>query len=264
MKKSILILFSVIVLLLGANVANSKVITANPATASAIKLYKAGDYTNAYSSLKEIVKKENANALTYYYLAMTEVQLGKIDEAIRDYETVMKMSPNGVLGSYAKKGKKCVETPNKCHEPEISPFAAKDTDEDRFIKGGYGSGFSKEARGVHEQQKINNLRREINRREELTPQNFKDYKDFSSQGPSNDEIVSALRTLQRAGLSDVIGNSNYNSDVANLLGVENNSNKAGYDVLNMLFSQKNNSTTTTNLNPQVIQSLLTSQMMTGF
>ena len=263
MKKSVLVLLSLIILSTGASIVCAKPSATSPATAAAIKLYKSGDYTSAYSSLRTIINKEPGNALAYYYLAMTEVRLGKTGEAIKDYETVMAMSPNGVLGSYAKKGKKCVEFPDKCHEPEVSSSAASDTAEDRFIKGIYGSGFSKEARGIHEQQKINNLKREINRREELTPQDFKDYKDFSSQAPTNDEIVAALRVLQKAGLSDVVGVNGYNSDLSLLLGTENNSGRAGYDMLNMIFSQNGNGTTK-NLNPQVIQSLLSTQMSTGF
>lgn len=257
MKKSILVLLSVMILSMAGSVSFAKTSVTNPATAEAIKLYKSGNYTNAYSALVQILKKDRTNALALYYIAMTEVQLGKLDDAIRDYEAVIKMSPNGVLGSYAKKGKKCVETPERCHEPEAKP-SDNDSEEDKFIKS-YKSTFSKEARGVYEQQKINNLRREINRQEELTPQRFKEYKDFSSEVPTNDEIVTAIRTLQKAGLSDVMGRAN--SDLSLIYGENNNRN--GYDMLNMLFSQNNNGTTS-NLSPQVIQSLLTTQMTTGF
>ena len=258
MKKSILVLLSIVILSIAGSASFAKTTVTNPATAEAIKLYKSGNYTNAYSALVQILKKDQSNALAYYYLAMTEVRLGRIDSAIKDYDTVIKMSPNGILGSYAKKGKKCVETPEKCHEPET--LNANDTEEDRFIKN-YKLNFSKEARGVYEQQKINNLKREINRQEELTPQRFKEYKDFSSEVPTNDEIVTALRTLQRAGLSDVMSSNSYNSDLSLILG-ENNKNRNNYDMLNLLFSQNNN--TASNLNPQVIQSLLTTQMTTGF
>ena len=64
--------------------------------------------------------------------------------------------------------------------------------EDKFIKGGYGSGLSKDARAVHERAKIENLKREINRNDEVTPDKFKGYRDFSSYAPTNDEIVAAL------------------------------------------------------------------------
>ena len=96
--------------------------------------------------------------------------------------------------------------------------------------------------------------REMNRGNDVTPQKFRDYKDFSSEVPTNDEIVAALRVLQRAGLSDVL-NNNVN-EMSLLTGNnENNSNA----MLNMLMGSGNSS-----LSPQVIQSLLTNQMSVGF
>ena len=97
--------------------------------------------------------------------------------------------------------------------------------------------------------------REMTRGNDVTPQKFKDYKDFSSEVPTNDEIVAALRVLQRAGLSDVL-NNNVN-EMSLLTGNnETNSNNA---MLNMLMGNGNSS-----LSPQVIQSLLTNQMSVGF
>ena len=53
-------------------------------------------------------------------------------------------------------------------------------------------------------QKVENLMREMNRKDNITPQKFKEYKDFSNAAPSNDEIVAALRVLQRAGFGNII------------------------------------------------------------
>lgn len=87
-------------------------------------------------------------------------------------------------------------------------------------------------------------------------QNFKDYKDFSSQAPTNDEIVAALRVLQRAGLSDLVRGNNV-TDLSLLTGNQGYNNENA--VLNMLTGNGSSS-----LNPQVIQSLLTNQMSIGF
>ena len=257
MKKPILILLSVMVLGM-ATVVNAKQATTNPATAAAIKLYKAGNYTQSYLTFSEIVKKDPSNALAYYYLGMSSVQLGRRDEAISNYTRAMELSPNGILGSYAKKGIKCAEDPLTCHEVPVQTKAEEESPEDKFIRGAYGSGLSEKARGVHEKQKMENIKREINRRDEIAPQSFKEYRDFSSQGPSNEEIVSAIKTLQAAGIYDVQG-GDY-SGISNILGTQNGSN--GYDVLNLLLgANKGNSS---NLNPQIIQSLLTTQMTAGF
>ena len=259
MKKPILVLFSVLVLGAMATVVHAKPATTSPATAAGIKLYKAGNYTESYTTFSELVKKDPSNALAYYYLGMSSVQLGRKDEAIENYNRAVELSPNGILGSYAKKGIRCAEDPLTCHEVPEEEKANADTPEDKFIKGGFGSGLSNQARGVYEKQKIDNIKREMNRNNEIPPQRFKEYKDFSSQGPSNEEIVSALKTLQAAGFTNILGGQNY-SDVSYMMDSQKNPNN--YEVLNMLFG--NNSGSNANINPQIIQSLLTTQMTAGF
>ena len=48
MKKSILVLLSIIILSMAGSVSFAKTTVTNPATTEAIKLYKSGNYTNAY------------------------------------------------------------------------------------------------------------------------------------------------------------------------------------------------------------------------
>ena len=258
MKKPILILLSMLVLGT-ATVVYAKPATTSPATAAAIKLYKAGDYTQSYMAFSELVKKDPSNALAYYYLGMSSVQLGRKDEAITNYTKASELSPNGILGSYAQKGIKCAEDPLRCHETAATTDKKDETPEDKFIKSKFGSGLSDKARSIHEKQKIENIKREINRNEDLPPQRFKEYKDFSSQGPTNDEIVAALKTLQSAGLTNVIGGGQDYSDVSYMLGSHNPNN---YEMLNMLLN--GNRGNSANLDPQIIQSLLSTQMTAGF
>ena len=238
MKKHILVILSVLICTMSMAVVDAKS-TTSPALASAIKMYKTKNYSGCYIALNDIVKKDPS------------AQIGKKDEAIDNYTKVMSLSPNGVLGKYAAKGKVCLENPDKCHEPE----EAADPD-DAFIRGGFGSGFSEKVRSDYEKQKIENLMREMNRGKDVQPQNFKDYKDFSSQAPTNDEIVAALRVLQRAGLSDLVRGNNV-TDLSLLTGNQGYNNENA--VLNMLTGNGSSS-----LNPQVIQSLLTNQMSIGF
>ena len=91
--------------------------------------------------------------------------------------------------------------------------------------------------------------REMNRNDSIDAQRFKEYKDFSSV-PTNDEIVAALRTLQRAGFGNIINNNNY-ADLSVLTG--NSQQNALY---NMMGSSS--------MNPQLIQALLTNNMTQGF
>ncbi len=248
MKKYIFVLLTALICASSINYASAKT-TSNVSLASAIKMYKAGNYSQCYAALNNIVKKDPSNAVAYYYLAITSAQIGKKDEAISNYEKVITLSPNSQVGIYATKGKTCLETPDKCNEE--SETSALDS----FVQSKFGSGFSDEVRSEYERQKIENLMREMNRKNEITPSQFKEYKDFSSEAPTNDEIVSALRVLQRAGLSDILAGNNRFNEMSLLTGGQNNSNS----VLNLLMGNNNNS-----LSPQIIQSLLTNQMTTGF
>ena len=250
MKKTVLILLVAMMLSLAVNTVNAKPVATNPETTAAIKLYKSGNYIQSYLELKKIISKDSSNALAYYYLGMTSVHLGKKDEAVDNYNKAAELSPNGVLGQYAKKGLICINEPEKCHLPNDS--LVNESEEDRFIRGAFGDGFSNEAKSILETEKIKNIQREINRNEELDPQRFKDFKNFSSQGLSDKEIADAWNTLQRAGLL------NNRVNMSALTDFNNNSNYDDYEILNMFTGRSTNNFS--NLNPQVIQALLINQM----
>ena len=94
--------------------------------------------------------------------------------------------------------------------------------------------------------------REMNRKDSIDTKKFKDYKDFSSEVPSNDEIVTAIRVLQKAGLGSLVNNS----DMSLISG-----NSQDDAMLNLLM---NRNASGSSINPQVIQALLTNQLTTGF
>lgn len=247
MKKSVLALLTVMVFAATISVASAKTAVTSSETARAIRFYKAGNYTEAYVSFKEIVKKDPSNGLAYYYLGMSSTQLGRREEALENYDKAIALSPNGILGKYAKTGKRCIELPTKCRVDDDSDWS----EEDKFIKG--RTKYTNEARSVHEKEKLENLKREINRNQDISPRDFREYKDFSSQAPTNDEIVNAIRTLQRAGIST-------NNDVYGIIGSHNGNSE--YDILNALFAKGDSSAQ--NLSPQLIKSLLSTQMTSSF
>lgn len=248
MKKQIFMILAAIVCSMSIVCVEARSYT-NSEVNSAIKMYKAKNYSQCYNSMKSVVAKDPSNALAYYYLAMASAQIGKKDEAIANYSKVINLVPNGQLNEYASKGKICLEDPTQCNSDVKSM-----TPLDEFIKKEYGSGFSPQVRGEYEQQKIENLMREMNRGKDVDPSVFKEYKDFSSYAePSNDEIVAALRVLQRAGFGNVLNNQA--SDLSLLTGSYGKNNDL---ILNMLNGERG-----LNISPQVIQSLLTNQMSAG-
>ncbi|MCQ2754291.1 MAG: tetratricopeptide repeat protein [bacterium] len=251
MKKKLLSLLSILILTSAVSVAFAKT-NVSSELAGAIKLYKAGNYSQCYTTLESVIRKDNSNALAYYYLAITSVQLGRKDDAIANYDKAIALAtPGGNISAYATKGKICLEEPDKCSE------AVFQDEYEEFIKTRNFNGLSDKVRSDYERLKIENMMREINRHDDIAPQKFKEFKDFSSMNntedavPTNDEIVAALRTLQRAGLTNIL-NNNYGQDFSMLMDSQNDSRA----ILNMLGSK--------NLSPEVIQSMLTNSMSLGF
>ena len=208
---------------------------------AAISLYKQANYSQCYEQLLDVIKKDPSNALAYYYMGMTAAQMGKYDEAISNYDKAITLSPDGNnLNRYAKKGKRCLETPDKCEN------ALYDSIEERFILNKRGAGFTEEVRSDFERLKIENLMREMNRSDDMPMDKFKEYKDFSSV-PTDEEIVAAMRTLQRAGLGNFMNNNQEWSMLT------------GNSMQNPMFNMMGSS-----MNPQLIQALITNNMAQGF
>ena len=255
MKKSFIAMFTLLLLMAVVGTASAKTTTSNSSLAQAIKLYKAKNYSQSYVVLKDVVKKDPSNAVAYYYLAMSSAQIGNKNEAIENYQKVLSLSPNSQLQYYANRGKICLEDEEKCNEPD-----SEESKLDNFVRGKFGSGFSNEARGSYEKHKIENLMREMNRNDSITPKKFKDYKDFSSQAePSNEEIVAAIKTLQQAGLVNMLGANSYRSDLSMLTSNADNSINE-YEMLNLMLGKKQDN----NIDARLIQSFLTNQMSTSF
>jgi len=247
MKKKLLVALCTVILTSACSVSFAKV-TANSDLTQAIKLYKAGDYSQCYEKVDAAIKKDPSNPLGYYYKAMTAAQIGKKAEAIENYEKTLSLSSEkSNLVKYAKKGKRCLETPEACNESQY------DNEDDKFIRGNVPSGLSDEVKGLFDKLRIEQMMRDMNRQDNIDPQRFRQYKDFSSMGtpsemPNNDEIVAAVKTLQNAGLLS-FGNNNPYSDISLLTGTTSTAGGIA-DLVNM--------------NPQLIQAMMTSGMSLGF
>lgn len=245
MKKKIVVALLTVIMSSACSIVLAKT-TTNSDLAESIRMYKAGNYSGCYERLEIAIKKDPSNPLCYYYKAMTAAQIGKKDEAIENYEKTLSLAPEkSNVVRYARKGKKCLEEPEKCQDSQFDSAA------DRFIRGNSASGFSDEARGMFERLKIEQMMRDMNRDNDINPQRFKEYKDFStmnnpSQMPSNDEIAAAVRTLQNAGLLN-FGMNNY-SDLSMLTGTRSVNNMSDF----------------ANMDPRLIQTMLTNGMSLGF
>ena len=242
MKKKLLLILSILLISSSFSCVSAKIDTE---LTEAINLYKAGNYTGCHAQLTEFVKNDPSNALAYYYLAISATQMGKRELAIDYYNKTLSLVPRSSnLARYATRGKACVEDKDACKSSTYASIA------EELLGGRAKEMSSPEVKSEFEKLKIENLMREMNRNNDIPAQRFKEFKDFSSMNtnevPTNDEIVAALRTLQRAGLGN-IGN-NY-SDLSLLTGSQND------NMLNLMGG---------NINPQVMQALFTNNVSLGF
>ena len=251
MKKNLLTILSILILASTIGIADAK---SNSTTqlSEAIKLYKGGNYTECYQKLSKFVTKNPDNAVAHYYLAMSAAQAGKTQEAVNGYSTVISLtSDSSNIHRYAKRGKACLEEPDKCEA-----YGGFSSLEEAFIMNKKGAKISDEVKNEIEKLKIEQLMRDMNRSKDIAPDRFKEYKDFSTMNtpatPSNDEIVAAIRTLQNAGLGNIMNNS-YSTDLSMLTGAQNQQFSA-FDIMNQGSS----------INPQLIQTMLTNNMRQGF
>lgn len=243
MRRLLIVLISA--LILNSGMCN---VFADSTLNSAIRMYKTGNYAQAYTTLSTVVEKDPSNALAYYYLAMASAQIGKKNEAIENYSKVITLSDNGHLTRYAMKGMTCLESPDLCNKD-----LPDESDLDRFIRRQYWNGFSEQVMGDYDKQRIEELRRMMNRGNDIPSSKFREFKDFSANIPSEKEVADALDVLERAGISNVYGNI-YSPELAFL---KYNNNETDY--VNSMLMDGN-----TGINQQTIQALFDNQMSLGF
>lgn len=258
---------------------------------SAVKKYKMGNYTGCLQDAQAVAKNDPSNAVAYYYMAISYAQAGKKDEAILCYKKVLSLKPNAVLYKYANTGKLCLESPDKCS-------IGKSTDVDKAVKAPYGDGLTESVRSSIQQKRLNALKNEINKDVDVNNYEFRKYKDYSNQkseaepeaqvsaaasleekAPTNDEIVAALRVLNRAGLNPYAQMNPYaamggqNSQMAQMsammgMGNTQGNNNQLMNVLPFLLAQGQDKTqqgaSGTNFNPQMIQTMIMNSMMPDF
>lgn len=253
---------------------------------NAVNSYKKRNYTGCLQELFALVKKQPNNAKAYYYMGMAFTHLGDRDAATLAYEKVILLNSNQVLVDFANKGRDCIIGGPACHPVEevIEDLGPMDP-LDEFINAPYGNGFSPELNSEIRKKELENIQNTINRKPQLSPTDIEKIKKFDSNKtenitgeklalaesqPSNDDIVSALDTLKRAGMNVSIqpttlpamtGYQNPQmNEVSMMLGNNQNNNNSN-DMMNMLPYMMQSGQNGNNMNPQVIQAMMMNSML---
>jgi len=248
---------------------------------TAISLYKAGNYETCIISMNNVVKEDPSDSLAYYYLGLSYAKKNQRDLAIKNYDKVIALSSDKTLKNLAKQGKIALGgvSMTACDAPLTSTVEENIPD----------SNLKDHVRWPAESK----IKSDAVVSKPKTPQLNKN----GQKSPTNDEIVQAIRVLQKAGLYSPMGlvpgatnnnmnpkvdskllqeqmlmqalNSNQNQQnnnnpMAALMGMGNgNNNNNNNNMMNMLpyLNQKGGNP---QVNQQFLQTMMMSQMMPNF
>lgn len=235
-----------------------------------IEQYKKGNYLGTIQTMEEVIDSDPGNALAYYYIAISYVQLGDQSKALAAYDTVIMLSSGSQLAKYAQIGKKVMFP----QAPEI------DISENKKEKNISEKFYSENVEKDMESRNLKFLIEKINRNKTVDPSEYQKFEDFTpdkshSGMPDNQEIAQALQTLQRAGINPFNGYSKpaINPEMMQMsmlgsafggmgMGGQQNSNPVN-NILPMLMMMQANKgqNSPNNVDPQFMQSMLTNMMM---
>lgn len=298
MKKQLLYLLALsMIFIQTSNIVFSKTTSLSNPVRIAIKKYKAGNYTGCLQDCKNIIYHDPSNAVAYYYLAMAYAQAGDKDNAIKAYTRVLGLAPNARLSQYAQTGKRCLETPDKCHDDS---GASPDPDLDKFMGKPDVMVSDKVQQGFRDRA-LKNIQNEINTGKEMDNYDLNQIKQRTDAGsddkiaqnkPTDAEIVKALKVLNAAGLNPygqtqtqpqaqiqpqtqaqpdtAVSNLTpmvpaQNPEMAQLSALINqgNSNNNNNEMMNMLpyMMMQKNKDGSSNYSPQLMQAVIMNSMM---
>ncbi len=236
----------------------------NNQTASAIKMYKNRNYIECLQIMYEVVEKDPSNVLAYYYIAIAQARLGKSDKAKEAYERVIELNSSTQLTKLSKNGIECLEDATKCKSEFTLSATQKAMDS---------------VNAQLEETKINSIKSMVNQKnnvQDVPPEFLDGLKDYSlpknqeqnkSEVPTNDEILAALDTLKRAGYQSYMPQPAMTPEMMQLSmlnSLNGNTNQAYNNPMAGLFPyMMNNQTDTSNIDPQVMQTMMMSSMMNG-
>ena len=289
-----------VILLLAVIVFNLFNITfANDDISEVIDLYKSAKYQECVTKAEIITKNDPTSALAYYYMALANAQMGKRDLAIKNYDKVIALGTNKPLVNYAKTGKSKLIVKEKTKAVTGAESMLEDIDEN-------GNPVQASQTNTQTTDRTNLTKTDVAKREPEKAEVQKTSEKAVTQKPvqpkpsqtnktdtppTNDEIVNAIRVLQKAGLLQgglPMGNSPQQQyaqypqgqqypqnpqaymdprtqEMQAMLMMMNSNNNNGYgnsgnDMMNLLPYMQNGG----KMSPQMIQMMMMKNMMPDF
>ncbi|MCM1265360.1 MAG: tetratricopeptide repeat protein [Candidatus Gastranaerophilales bacterium] len=238
--------------------------------ADGIQSYKNGKFEECITTMKQVVKDDPTSAIGYYYLGLAYSKTGRKILAIQNYNKVISLGSDNTLIELAKNGKNQVGGKNitaiETQLEDIEEEIKSTSDLPKIEKLSPAELKAKYEEKITKPASSNNA--------SSTVIKASDYQKANAQ-PTNDEIVNAIRILQKAGLlqngvSGLAGGNpaGFNPEMDSktqqmnamlmMMGQNNNNNNS---MMNMMpFMNSGNG----KINPQMIQMMMMNQMMPNF
>ena len=241
-----------------------------------IEAYQSGNYSQCIENMKMIVKDDPTSVVGYYYLALSYTMTGQELLAVQNYNKVINLNSDSTLTKLARQGKSSINNSSKI-ENQLRDITEdiKETVEEEYNPILQDGSVRESSKDIPEKTVPIQAK---------TTQTIKasDYKGVSPKPnnntpnaqPTNDDIVNAIRTLQKAGLLQngaaglVNGQNNMPMQMpmdsrtqqmnAMLMMMNNNGNNNG--MMNMMPYMNNGR----KVDPQLMQMMLMNQMMPNF
>lgn len=228
---------------------------------SGIANYKKANYTGCIQDMEAALKNNPNDILAKYYLALVYTKIGLKEEARKYYQEVIEQGDEKLLVDYSKKATTCLDNPQDklCTSEE-----GKDTEMDEFIESG---------RFLHpdlvksmQKRELKDLKENFNADKLPNMQDYRFINDAKDEIPTDAQIAAAVKVLAKVGYNpaaQVYNNAFANPQMAQL-GMLNNNQNTNNNFVNLLpylMAQKDNNS---NISPELIQTMLLNQSMTGF
>lgn len=261
MKK---LLFALFIIIFAINSQCSAHSYYNEKTSTAIQMYKQQNYVECLQIMYEVVDEDTSNVLAYYYIAMAQARLGDSTKAKEAYERVIELNSSTQLTKLSQNGIECLADETKCKTAFSLDPSQKAMNE------------------VNEQiqeKKIESIKTIVNQKNNIqeVPVDFlKDLKDYSlpenqqqnkSEAPSNEEILAALDTLKKAGYQNYMPQPAMSPEMLQMSMLNSLNPTSGQNYNNPMASflpfMMNSPEAMSQIDPQVMQSMMMGSMMNG-
>lgn len=227
-----------------------------------IESYKSGNYADCITKMKTLVKNDPTSAVGYYYLGLAYAKTGRKFLAVRNYDKVIALNSDKTLIDLARVGKQ------KAAGESVTAIEAEIKDiEEEAVESQHTEKAEKLTPAELRQKYEEKITKNDNKQEAKTTRTIKasDYAQANAQ-PTNDEIVNAIKVLQKAGLLNSMNMGGYNPQMdpktqqmnAMMMMMNNGNNNNG--MMNMMPFMNNNGKP----DPQMIQMMMMNQMMPNF